>query len=90
MEQVIPVDQPPHGKKNSPITKKFSDRNGKNKLDFKWVLGSIGSVTMNHVMRLASDFFGVIQTLTPFQLLSAAVCTILLGYLGIVTRSART
>jgi hypothetical protein len=45
---------------------------------------------MNHVLRLAEQFVSVAQTLSPFQLLSAAVCTILLGYLGIITRSART
>jgi hypothetical protein len=45
---------------------------------------------MNFVMRLVGELFSIIQSLSPFQLLSAAVCTILLGYLGIITRSART
>jgi hypothetical protein len=45
---------------------------------------------MNYPMRIAYQLLSFVQSLTPMQLLAAAMCTLLLGYLGIMRRLAKT
>jgi hypothetical protein len=45
---------------------------------------------MSFVQHFVREVLSTVQSLTPYQLLAAAVCTVLLGYLGILTRTART
>lgn len=44
---------------------------------------------MHVAWQVVEPAVSAIQAFTPMQLLAAAICTILLGYIGILARAAR-